>query len=176
MPTLVVFGIEGARSLVGRQLGPTAWRRVTQEDIDIFAERSGDDFWIHVDVDRARRESPFGGTIAHGNLTLSLAEGFRKELVSIEGFPFGVNYGWDRIRFPSPVPVDSQVRGRAEMLSFRQRDDGWWENATRFTLEVEGDRRPCFVGDSITRVRPAEDGGPAGPSSPINVRSTPREG
>ncbi len=82
------------QALVGREIGPSEWRTVTQADIDAFAELSGDDQWIHVDVERAKKESLFGTTIAHGNLTLSLVDGFRKQLISSTGFALGVNYGW----------------------------------------------------------------------------------
>jgi acyl dehydratase len=155
MPTVEVQGIEGVKSLLGRSIGPSGWRTVTQEDIDAFAALSGDDQWIHVDVERAEKESPFGKTIAHGNLTLSLVDGFRKELISSEGFALGVNYGWDKIRFPAPVPVDSKVRGKAEVVSVEDKGGGWHQVVTRFTLEVEGSEKPCFVGDSVTRVMAA---------------------
>jgi acyl dehydratase len=140
------------RALLGKEIGPSEWRTVTQADIDAFADLSGDDQWIHVDVERARTESPFGTTIAHGNLTLSLVDGFRKELISSSGFALGVNYGWNKIRFPTPVPVDSRVRARAEVVTVGEKGDGWYEVITRFTLEVEGSEKPCFVGDSVTRV------------------------
>jgi len=155
MPAVEVQGIEGLKSLLGRSIGPSGWRTVTQEDIDAFAALSGDDQWIHVDVERAEKESPFGKTIAHGNLTLSLVDGFRKELISSEGFALGVNYGWDKIRFPAPVPVDSKVRGKAEVVSVEDKGGGWHQIVTRFTLEVEGSEKPCFVGDSVTRVMAA---------------------
>ena len=110
------------QSLLGQEIGPSEWRTVTQEDIDTFAELSGDDQWIHVDVERAKTESPFGTTIAHGNLTLSLVDGFRKELISSTGFALGVNYGWNKIRFPAPVPVGSQgPRPRRGRLDRRDR-------------------------------------------------------
>ena len=152
MPAVEVNGVEGMRELVGEELGPSDWRTVTQDDIDTFARVSGDDQWIHVDVERAARESPFGTTIAHGNLTLSLVDGFRKELIAAEGFALGVNYGWNKIRFPSPVPVDSKVRAKAEVVSLDELGDGWFQVVTRFTLVVEGADKPCFVGDSVTRV------------------------
>jgi acyl dehydratase len=155
MPAVEVQGIEGLKSLLGRSVGPSEWRTVTQEDIDAFAALSGDDQWIHVDVERAEKESPFGKTIAHGNLTLSLVDGFRKELISSQGFALGVNYGWDKIRFPAPVPVDSKVRGKAEVVSVEDKGGGWHQVVTRFTLEVEGSEKPCFVGDSVTRVMAA---------------------
>ena len=152
MAPVAVHGVEGMRELVGKEIGPSDWRSVSQDDIDTFARVSGDDQWIHVDVERAARESPFGTTIAHGNLTLSLVDGFRKELIEADGFALGVNYGWNKIRFPSPVPVDSKVRAKAEVVSFDELGDGWFQGVTRFTLEVEGADKPCFVGDSVTRV------------------------
>ena len=157
MATVEVNGVEGMQSLIGQEIGPSDWRTVTQEDIDTFAALSGDDQWIHVDVERAKAESPFGTTIAHGNLTLSLVDGFRQQLISSSGFTLGVNYGWNRIRFPAPVPVDSQVRGRAEVVSVGEKGGGWYEVITRFTLEVEGSEKPCFVGDSVTRVMASSD-------------------
>jgi acyl dehydratase len=152
MASVEVNGVEGMQGLVGQEIGPSEWRTVTQEDINTFAGLSGDHQWIHVDVERARSESPFGATIAHGNLTLSLVDGFRDELISSTGFALGVNYGWNKIRFPAPVPVDSRVRARAEVVSVEEIGGGWWQNVTRFTLEVEGNEKPCFVGDSVTRV------------------------
>jgi acyl dehydratase len=154
MAAVEVQGVEGMQALVGRVIGPSEWRLISQKDIDAFAQLSGDDQWIHVDVEKANAESPFGTTIAHGNLTLSLVDGFRKELIASTGFALGVNYGWDRIRFPAPVPVDSRVRGRAEVVSVEEVGD-WWQVITRFTLEVEGNEKPCFVGDSVTRVMAA---------------------
>ncbi|HWP33024.1 MAG TPA: MaoC family dehydratase [Solirubrobacterales bacterium] len=152
MATVEVNGVEGMQALLGQEIGPSDWRTVSQRDIDAFAELSGDDQWIHVDVERAKAESPFKTTIAHGNLTLSLVDGFRKELISSTGFALGVNYGWNKIRFPAPVPVDSRVRARAEVVSVEDKGGNWHEVVTRFTLEVEGNEKPCFVGDSVTRV------------------------
>jgi acyl dehydratase len=97
MASVEVQGVEGMNALIGQEIGPSEWRTVAQRDIDTFAELSGDDQWIHVDVERAKAESPFGTTIAHGNLTLSLVDGFRKELISSTGFALGVNYGWNKI-------------------------------------------------------------------------------
>src|SRR6187402_1462740 len=141
MPT-EVQGVEGMKALVGQEVGPSEWRTVTQADIDAFAQLSGDHQWIHVDPERSKTESPYGTTIAHGNLTLATVDGFRGELISSTGFALGVNYGWNKIRFPAPVPVDSRIRAKAEVVS-------------RFTLEVEGGDKPCFVGDSVTRVMAA---------------------
>lgn len=140
------------KAMVGQEVGPSEWRTVTQADIDTFAELSGDHQWIHVDAERAKNESPFGTTIAHGNLTLSMIDGVRNDLISATGFALGVNYGWNKIRFPAPVPVDSRIRVRAELISFDEVGGGWHQAVTRFTVEVDGGEKPCFVGDSVTRV------------------------
>src|SRR3954468_1031345 len=103
-------GIEGTKALIGHEIGPSGWREVTQQDVDDFARLSGDDQWIHVDVERAKSESPFGGTIAHGNLTLSLIDGFRRGILQSSGFKLGVNYGWNKVRFPAPLPTGAKVR------------------------------------------------------------------
>jgi acyl dehydratase len=152
MASAKVEGVEGMQSLVGQGVGPSEWRTVSQADIDTFAELSGDHQWIHVDPERAKTESPYGTTIAHGNLTLSMVDGFRGELIEASGFALGVNYGWNKIRFPAPVPVDSRIRARAELVSFDDLGGGWYQAVTRFTVEVEGAEKPSFVGDSVTRV------------------------
>ena len=109
MAMKTVNGIEELQGLIGETVGPSDWREVTQDDVNRFAELSGDDQWIHVDVERAKEESPFGTTIAHGNLTLSLIDGFRDALVGAApaGTKLGVNLGYARVRFPAPVPVGS---------------------------------------------------------------------
>lgn len=146
--------LQELRSRVGTVLGPTAWRRVEQSDIDTFARLSGDRQWIHTDVERAARESPYGTTIAHGNLTLALVDGFRDELFAVtEDAAMGVNMGYDRVRFPAPVLSGSDVRATLEVVSVRERD-AWIEVVQRFVLEVRGAERPCCVADSIVRVLP----------------------
>ena len=154
MEAMTVNGIEGAKELVGQTIGPSDWREVTQDDINVFADLSGDDQWIHVDVERAKNESPFGGTIAHGNLTLSMIDGFRKSMINNTGFKLGVNYGWNKVRFPAPVPAGSKVRARAEVISVDDAGGGWVQVVTRFTLEVEGNEKPCCVADSVGRALP----------------------
>jgi acyl dehydratase len=149
-----VQGIEGLKALQGRKIGPSEWREVTQEMIDEFAELSGDDQWIHVDVERARNESPFGGTVAHGNLTLSMIDGFRRGLITSTGFKLGVNYGWNRVRFPAPVPSDSRIRATAEVTEVEDVGGGWWQIVTRFTVEAEGQDKPACVADSVGRALP----------------------
>jgi len=126
---------------------------VSQEDINTFAGLTGDHQWIHVDEERAERESPFGTTIAHGNLTLSLIDGMREGLLPSPEGVIGVNYGWNRVRFPAPVPSGSRVRARAEVTSVEDVGNGWWQVVQRFTVEVEGSEKPVCVADSVGRVR-----------------------
>jgi len=154
MAVMEVEGIEGLRAIQGETIGPCEWREVTQEDINTFAELSGDDQWIHVDVERAEKESPFGTTIAHGNLTLSMIDGMRLGLISSTGFVLGVNYGWNKVRFPAPVPSGSRIRATAEVVEIEEVKGGWFQITTRFTVEVEGNEKPCCVADSVGRALP----------------------
>ena len=151
MEPLTVSGIDELRELIGKPIGPSDWVQVTQEDINKFAEVSRDDQWIHVDVERAERESPFGTTVAHGNLTLSLIDGLRGQLMSQQGVKMGINYGWNKVRFPAPVPAGSKVRGTAEIQSVDELGDGWVQVATKFTLEREGGEKPVCVAESVGR-------------------------
>ena len=151
MATVTIDGVDGLKALVGKTVGPTEWREVTQQDIDDFARLSGDDQWIHVDVERAKRESPFGTTVAHGNLTLSMIDGFRKELLESSGFKAGVNYGWNRVRFPAPVPARARLRASVEVLSVDEIGDGWWQVTQKVTVEVEGSEKPACVAESVGR-------------------------
>jgi len=153
MSRLEISGPESLDGLVGQSVGPTEWREVTQDMIDRFAELTGDHQWIHVDVERAKTESPFGTTIAHGNLTLSMIDGFRDQLITVtSGFALGVNYGWDKVRFPAPVPVGSKLRASAELIASEDLGGGWYHNVTRFTVEVEGGEKPVCVADSVGRL------------------------
>jgi acyl dehydratase len=154
MAAVEVVGIDGLKELIGKTIGPGEWRTVTQEDIDTFADLSGDHQWIHTDVERAKKESPFGTTIAHGNLTLSIADGLRIDLISSSGFKRGVNYGWNKVRFPAPVPAGSRIRSTAEVTEVEDVGGGWWQVVTRFTVEVEGSEKPCCVADSVGRALP----------------------
>ena len=151
MAMKTVNGVEELRSLIGETVGPSDWREVTQDDVNRFAELSGDDQWIHVDVERAKAESPFGTTIAHGNLTLSLIDGFRLDLIQSTGFKLGVNYGWNKVRFPAPVPIPSRLRATASVVSVDEIGGGWWQIVTRFTVEIEGGEKPVCVADSVGR-------------------------
>jgi acyl dehydratase len=151
---ITVNGIEDLRELMGQEVGPTDWREVTQEDIDTFARLSGDDQWIHVDVERAKTESPFGTTVAHGNLTLSMIDGLRRDLIESKGFKLGVNYGWNKVRFPAPVPAGAKVRAKAEVTDVDEVGGGWFQVVTKFTVEVEGGEKPVCVGESVGRALP----------------------
>ena len=151
MAMKTVNGIEELQALIGETVGPSEWRDVTQDDVNAFAELSGDDQWIHVDVERAKSESPFGTTIAHGNLTLSMIDGFRLDLIQSTGFKLGVNYGWDKVRFPAPVPIPSRLRASAAVVSVDEVGNGWWQIVTRFTVEIEGGEKPVCVADSVGR-------------------------
>ena len=150
--TTTVNGIEELKHLVGETIGPSEWREVTQDLIDQFAEVSGDDQWIHVDTERAKTDSPFGTTVAHGNLTLSMIDGFRSGLVESSGFKMGVNYGWNKVRFPAPVPAGSRIRASIETLSVDELDGGWYQIAQKWTVEVEGNEKPACVAESVGRL------------------------
>ena len=147
-------GLEELKALQGQQIGPSDWRTITQEDINEFAKLSGDNQWIHVDVERAKNESPFGTTITHGNLTLSAIDGLRMELMELDGFKLAVNYGWNKVRFPAPVPAGSKIRATAELVEVEDVGGGWVQIVVRFTVEVEGSEKPCCVADSVGRLLP----------------------
>jgi acyl dehydratase len=152
MALMSVNGIDELRELVGESVGPSDWREVTQELVDTFAEVSGDDQWIHVDVERAKNESPFGGTVAHGNLTLSMIDGFRRDVLASSGFKLGVNYGWNKVRFPAPVPTGSKIRASVTVDSVEEVGDGWWQVEQTWKVEVEGNEKPACVATSVGRV------------------------
>jgi acyl dehydratase len=120
--------------------------------VNRFAELSGDDQWIHVDVERAKAESPFGTTIAHGNLTLSLIDGLRRDLSEWSGFLLGVNYGWNKVRFPAPVVVGARLRCYQQIVEVTEVGGGWHQVVTRFTVEAEGGEKPVCVADSVGRL------------------------
>jgi acyl dehydratase len=139
---------------VGRELGPGPWHEVTQEQVNLFAQATGDDQWIHVDPERAAA-GPFGTTIAHGYLTLSLLPALQRELWTFVGAAMGVNYGLDKLRFPSPVKVGARVRLRVRVLEVDQRSDGSLLLKNEATIEVEGSDRPGCVAHTLSLVVPA---------------------
>jgi acyl dehydratase len=143
-------GLDGLRAAEGRELGVTDWHEITQAQVDAFAEVTGDHQWIHVDPERAAA-SPLGGTIAHGLLTLSLAPAMTASLLSFEGFAFALNYGYDRVRFPAPLPVGSRIRMRATLASVTDIPGGAQITIVQ-TFEVEGGPKPVCVAESLARV------------------------
>jgi acyl dehydratase len=136
---------------VGEEIGASGWQPVTQDDVNRFAEATGDQQWIHTDVARAR-QTPFGGTIAHGFYTLSLAPKLLAELVSFEHFGFAMNYGLNRVRFTSPLPVGDQVRMRIRLDSVEPRTGGADLTAT-LTFERAGGDRPVCVAEFLIRLQ-----------------------
>ena len=142
--------LDALRRAAGTHLGWTDWLEITQERVDLFAEATGDHQWIHVDVDRAKAESPFGGPIAHGYLTLALSNLFLPQLIAVPAASAGVNYGTGRVRFPAPVPVGSRVRGGAEIAAVDEIPGGLQTTIT-ITIEVEGSDKPACVIESLSR-------------------------
>ncbi|MFN8051718.1 MAG: MaoC family dehydratase [Acidimicrobiales bacterium] len=138
---------------VGATLGPTDWVAVDQHRIDQFADATGDHQWIHVDVERATAESPFGGPIAHGYLTLALANLFLPQLLTVEEFSAGLNIGLDKVRFPSPVPAGSRIRAAGEVVSAAEAGGGV-QVVVRITIEAEGGSKPACVADTVSRFLP----------------------
>jgi acyl dehydratase len=142
-------GIDELRAAAGEEIGVSAWHAVTQAGIDAFAEVTGDRQWIHVDRERAA-SSPFGGTIAHGLLTLSLGPRLLEELLTVEGVAFGVNYGYGRVRFPAPVPAGSRVRMRATLLAVEEVAGGVQATIEQ-RFEREDSDKPVCVAESLGR-------------------------
>jgi acyl dehydratase len=131
----------------GEPLGHGAWHTVTQDQIDRFADATGDHQWIHVDTEKAA-QGPFGATIAHGYLTLSLIPFLGKEIYRVDGITMGINYGLGKVRFPSVVPVGSRIRAGAELIDLTDRTQG--KQATlRWTVEIDGGDKPACVAETI---------------------------
>ena len=137
------------KAAVGTHVGYSEWLEVDQERINLFADATGDHQWIHVDPDRAK-DGPFGTTIAHGYLTLSITNMFLPQLVTVSTSKLGINYGANKVRFPAPVPVNSRIRVGGEVL---EADDipGGVQMIVRLTVEVEGSEKPACVVESVTR-------------------------
>ena len=146
---LTISGVDDLKARVGEELGVSDWYEVTQEEIDKFAEATKDFQFIHVDPEKAA-QTPFGGTIAHGLLTLSLGPKFSYELYTMEGFAFAVNYGYGKVRFPAPVPVGSKLRMRAQLTAVDDVPGGVQFTVTQ-TFEVEGAAKPSCVAEQLVR-------------------------
>jgi acyl dehydratase len=136
----------------GTKLGPTDWLQIDQDRVNCFAEVTGDHQWIHVDVERAK-DGPFGGTIAHGYLTMSLVNYFLPQLIEVQGFAHAVNVGADRLRFLAPVKVGSRIRGVGEIVGVEE-IKGAIQSTVRVTVEIEGSDKPACVVDTISRYFP----------------------
>lgn len=148
--TTVFISAAALEQAVGQSLGATEWLTIEQSRVDTFAEATGDHQWIHVDPQRATT-GPFGGTIAHGYLTLSLVNYFLPQLMKVEKLQMGVNYGCDRVRFPSPVRVGANIRGNGEITQVETLANGAVQVVVRVTVEVQGSDRPGCVVDTISR-------------------------
>ncbi|HEX4357485.1 MAG TPA: MaoC family dehydratase [Pseudonocardia sp.] len=146
----VFNGADELKAAVGEQLGSSDWVTVDQKQVDTFAEATGDHQWIHVDVEKAKA-GPFGGTIAHGFLTLSLLPIFSWQVYKIENVKMGINYGLNKVRFTSPVPVNSRLRGSYELLEVTEVKDAL-QVITKVTVEIEGSERPACVAEWVSRV------------------------
>jgi acyl dehydratase len=146
----LVTTLEDLKGWVGREIALTDWLEIKQERIDKFAEATGDHQWIHLDRERAQRESPYGATIAHGFLTLSLLPKFMHDAVAIEGLRMVVNYGLNRVRFPSAVRAGSWIRARIVLQSIRDTGDST-EAIFSITIEIQGSEKPCCVAESLVR-------------------------
>ena len=149
MSARTINGVDEMKALIGEHLGYSPYVEITQEQVNLFADATGDHQWIHIDVERAKA-GPFGGPIAHGYLTLSLGPSLYSQIVEISGFSMGVNYGTNKVRFPSPVPVGSRLRLGARLLSV---DDiaGGVQASVEFTFEVEGASKPSCVAEVVFR-------------------------
>lgn len=146
---------ESPRDLIGQEgttLGPTDWLAIEQDRVNGFAEVTGDHQWIHVDPERAK-DGPFGGTIAHGYLTMSLVNFFLPDLIEVRGFTHAVNVGADRLRFLAPVKVGARIRGTGEIVGVEE-VKGAIQSVVRVTVEIEGSEKPACVVDTISRYFP----------------------
>jgi acyl dehydratase len=151
MPPLVVETLLALKEFVGREIAVTDWLMMTQERIDQFAEATEDRQWIHVDRERAQRESPYGSTIAQGFLTLSLLSPFMKQAIQFRGgMRMAVNYGLNRVRFPSPVRAGANIRARIRLLSLEEFSDAL-QAVFSVAMEVENSAKPCCVAEWVVR-------------------------
>lgn len=144
-----INGVDELKALVGQHLGTSDWLEITQERVNTFADATGDHQWIHVDTERAK-DGPFGGTIAHGYLTMSLGPVLLPKIITVTGFSIALNYGLNKLRFPSPVPVGSKLRLSADLLGVEDITGGV-QSTYRLTFEVEGGDKPACVAEAVYR-------------------------
>lgn len=136
----------------GREAGPSDWHQITQREVNLFADATGDHQWIHVDPERARRESPFGGPVAHGFLTLSLLPMLTEQITQVNGVKTRVNYGLNKVRFTNPVPVDAKVRIRAVLQDVDDEGNGVAKVAWLVTFEIEGGAKPVCIAETLAKL------------------------
>ena len=148
-PPTVIPGVAHLKDFVGKPLGTTDWVTVTQEQIDAFAEATGDHQWIHVDVERARRESPYGQTIAHGYLTLALVPALLPKILTVDDVSLAVNYGIEKMRLPAPVPAGGRIRMSAEIKNVREMPSGAVRTTISLLIEVEGASKAACKADAV---------------------------
>jgi len=146
----VIEGLDQLQGLAGQEIGLSDWVEVPQATIDAFAETTGDRQWIHVDRERAAAESPFGATIAHGFLTLSLLSHLKSQAVEVRGVRMGINYGLNRVRFPAPVRSGSRLRGRFTLQSVEPIDGGL-QAVVAATVEIDGSQKPALAAEWVLR-------------------------
>jgi acyl dehydratase len=150
----IVRGLEQLKSLAGEEFGVSAWLEVTQDRVDRFAEATGDDYWIHTDPSRANVASPFGTTVAHGYLTLSLVTFLSRQIMRVEDCGTAINYGVDRVRFVNPVRVGSRVRARQTLLSITQLKERGVKLTNEVVVEIEGEKKPACIARTLTLYLP----------------------
>lgn len=147
-----VQGLAGLEALAGQEVGASDWLTITQELVDRFADATFDHQWIHCDVDRARRESPYGGPVAHGFLTLSLIPGFRSRILTLTGVSRVINYGVNRVRFPNAVRVGARVRGVQTIRTVERTASGAARVVSGFVIEIDGESKPACVAETVMLV------------------------
>jgi acyl dehydratase len=144
------YTLASVNEFIGRELGVSDWITVDQERINQFADCTGDHQWIHVDVERAQRESPFGGTVAHGYLTLSLLPAMQYSVGTLpDGVTAALNYGADKVRFINPVKAGARIRDRITLVGAEDKGAGRVLMTTRHTIEIEGEEKPAMVADTL---------------------------
>ena len=148
----VITSADDAIATVGQELGVSEWQEIDQKRIDAFADVTGDHQWIHIDADRAKAESPYGTTIAHGFLTLSLIPALSKDNFRVENAKLAINYGLNKVRFLAAVPSGGRVRVRSELLDAAKVEDSTVNLTVRHTIELDGSTKPAAVADLIVRI------------------------
>jgi acyl dehydratase len=146
----LIDGVSGLKALVGKELGVSSWRKMTYQDIERFADATGDHQWIHVDKERIARESPFGKPVAHGYFTLSLIAGLFFELVEVKGFAMVINYGLNKVRFPAPLKEGQRYRLTVKLLDSKEVGDAF-EGLLGAAIEVEGESKPACAAELVFR-------------------------